>query len=269
MKRINFLGFLCLLVVQVKTKDKEKNDLTKFIDECNDPKTTESHIQKNIETLLYAKVILETNHVSNIFLRACENQNLTFCTQCASLCTISQYCSKSGTTSCRTNCISNQVNLLLSNECCSTYCNKKCSSYTHLGHTVSTDRVKRAVAPQPGVTTHPSPSHMISGSDTGRRIWLNGWMWLSGILALFLILTIKMSLRIRKSASYTGSAHQETDPSITVSDSTETDSTDTDSTASGVMLLADKYEGTWDFSDEEIAENFPKAPLDAVLSRQN
>ena len=257
MRKINFLGFLCLSVVHAETEDKEKKDLTKFIDECNDSKTTETHIQKNIETLLYAKAIIETNSDSNIFLRACENQTLTFCTQCASLCTISQYCSKSGTATCRTNCISNQVNLLLSNECCSTYCNKECTSYIQSG------RVKRAVATQPSVASNPTP---ISESDN--RMWADGWMWLSGILALFLILAIKMSLRIRKSTSYPGSAHQETGRSVSETDFTETDSTDTDSTASE-PLLANKYEGNWDFSDEEIAENFPKAPLHAVLYPQN
>ena len=94
-------------------------------------------------------------------------------------------------------------------------------------------------------------------------------MLLSGILALFLILSIKISLRIRKSASYTGLTHQETGPSVSATDSTETDSTETDSTASEEIMLADKYVGKWANSDEEITENFPKAPLHAVLSPQN
>ena len=77
-----------------------------------------------------------------------------------------------------------------------------------------------------------------------------------------------MSLRIRKSASYPGSALQETGRSVSVTDFTETNSTDTDSTASEIML-ADKFVGKWENSDEEVTENFPKAPLYAVLSPQN
>ena len=77
-----------------------------------------------------------------------------------------------------------------------------------------------------------------------------------------------MSLRIRKSTSYPGSAHQENDRSVSVTDATETDFTDTDSTASE-PLLSDKYVGKWENSDEEITENFPNAPLHAVLSTQN
>ena len=172
--------------------------------------------------------------------------------------------------SCRTNCILNRVNLILSNECCSTYCNTNCTSYTQSGQS---DRVKRDVATQSSVTTHSTSSHLISEF----RIWFRFLfkIWLSGILALFLILALKF-LRKRNSSSYQHLSHEETDFTVTdrevtvsVTDSTETDSTDTDSTTSEVVLLADKYVGKWENSDEEVTENFPNAPLDAILSRQN
>ena len=233
-------------------EDTENDILTHFIDECNDPRTTKSQIRKNIETLLTVQLIAEKNPDSKLFLRACENQTLKFCTQCASICLISQYCSAEGTARCRTNCISNHLDLVLSHECCSTYCNSECPLVTQI---VVTDRVRRAVATQPSMTSHPTLSYLISESD--------GRMLLSGTITLFLILAlIIMLLRLRKSHSDPCLSRQETD-------STETDSTITDSTDSitpELMLLADKYEGKWDNSDDEVAENFPKAPLDAVLA---
>ena len=105
------------------------------------------------------------------------------------------------------------------------------------------------------MASHPTPSYLISESD--------GRMLLSGILTIFLILALIIILLLtRKSPSYPRICRQETE-------STETDSTITDSTdsiISEVKLLADKYEGKWDNPDDEVAENFPKAPLDAVLS---
>ena len=197
-EKISLLGFFALLIVQAETEDKEKTVLANFIDECNDPRATKFHIQKNIETLLYAKVITERNPDSNIFLQICEDQALTFCTQCSSMCSIAQHCSMNGMTNCRTKCISNQVNLLLSSQSCSIYCKTKCPLRTQIAFT---DRVRRAgatvwhchttqcgTATQPSVTTFPMPSHLISESD--------GRIWLLGLLALFLILpTIIMLLR--------------------------------------------------------------------------
>ena len=79
-------------------------------------------------------------------------------------------------------------------------------------------------------------------------------------------MTIIIFQRKRKSSSYSRLSNEEIEFIVSVTDSTEivsteTDSTETDSTTSE-PLLADKYEGKWDFSDEEIAEDFPKAPLD-------
>ena len=260
-EKISLLGFFALLIVQAETEDKEKTVLANFIDECNDPKATKFHIQKNIETLLYAKVITERIPDSNIFLRVCEDQALTFCTQCSSMCSIAQHCSMNGMTNCRTNCISNQVNLLLSSQCCSIYCKTECPLRTQIAFT---DRVRRAGAPQLSVTTFPTPSHLISESD--------GRIWLLGLLALFLILpTIIMLLRKRKSSSSPRLSNQETGPTERITDltethSTETDFNDADSTETEELLLAAKFVGQWDNSDEEVFENFPKPPLDAVLS---
>ena len=291
---------LIIIYIIAAEEDKENNILTKFIKGCNDPKTTRSHMQKNIETLLYGKFITETNPDSNIFLRACENQTLTFCRQCASMCLIGQYCSTSGTTNCKTNCISNHVNLILSNECCSVYCNKECKLNIQL---TRTDRVKRADATQPGATIHPTSFQV----DSQPVSWSDGRNLLGGILALFLILVI-INMLLRKCKSFSYPRQRWTD-TVTTSDISsrpspspkrtrpqdflglrtrtrirrtignacpvisdprlsheEAESIDTDSTELEVKLLADKYVGKWDNSDEEIGESFPKAPLDAVLS---
>ena len=213
---------------------------------------------------------------------------------------IGQYCSTSGTKNCKTNCISNHVKLILSNECCSVYCNKECKLNIQL---TRSDRVKRAYANQPDVTTHPTSSQV----DSQLVTWSDGRMLLGGILALFLILVIiNMLLRKCKSFSYPRQKWTYTDTTSDISSRPspsskrtrpqdflglrtrtrirttignarplisdprlsheEPESIDTDSTESEVNLLADKYVGKWDNSDEEIGETFPKAPLDAILS---
>ena len=229
-----FLIFILISFIENATTENENEEtkiLKNFFQKCSDASSTMNHIQRNIESLLYAKIIAETAHDSNIFLQVCANQTLTFCVHCSSMCKIDQYCSSDGDI-CRTNCISNRVNLHLSYDCCSKYCNRDCPTF-------ATTNKARSVR-----------SAEVPGNNM--NYGLIGLAILFPVLVFFIL--FRQPKWISCPCARVGNRHAKYKKRQKIS-----------SIEPAQVSLVDKFEGKWDLTDEETYENYPRAPVADVV----